>query len=88
MQVLLILTSTTSIFLIGMLVSILASPYSRRAWAIWLLTTATAMDERRAAVRAINAERKIREDEMRVSYGLNPISPFRENKTLDVNRVS
>lgn len=78
MQALLIVLGLVAFSLVGFLLMIAASPYSRRCWGIWLLTTANAMDEIRAAKRGIESERRIREDEMRISYGIDPISAFRE----------
>lgn len=78
MQALLIVTSVIAMGLVGFLFMILASPYSRRCWGIWLLTTAEAAEAKRAAYREIDRERRSREDAMRVSYGISPIAPFRE----------
>lgn len=83
MQILLVLMGMIAFATVGFGVMILASPYSRRCWAVWLLTTATAQEEKRSAILAIEAEQKRRESEMRVSYGLDPIPPFQresENK--------
>lgn len=83
MQILLIGTGLIAFACLGFFWMILASPYSRRCWAIWLLTTATAMEEKRAAERGIEEERRRREDEMRTSYGISPMAPFqREVKDL------
>lgn len=83
MQILLIVMGLATFVSLGFLVMILSSPYSRRCWAVWLLTTATAMEEKRVAILGIEAEQRRRESEMRVSYGLDPILPFQreqENK--------
>lgn len=82
MQILLILLGMAVFSLVGFLIMILASPYSRRCWAIWLLTTANAMDEIRAAKRGIEDERRRREDELRQSYQIDPIGPFRGSDIL------
>ncbi len=83
MQILLAILGMTTFACVGGAIMILASSYSRRCWGVWLLTTAKAMEEKKAAILEINAEQKIRESDMRVSYGIEPIYPYRrdpENK--------
>lgn len=88
MQALLIVLGLIAFSLVGFLFMICASPYSRRCWGIWLLTTATAQEEIRAAKRGIEDERRRREDEMRASYGLHPIVPYREKSRDLIERKS
>lgn len=84
MQVLLIVLGLSSFGMGGFLFMIASSSYTRRCWGIWLLTTATAMEEIRAAKRGIEDERRRREDAMRESYGIDPISPFRSDQARDL----
>ena len=84
MQILLIILGLSTFFLVGFLFMIASSPYSRRCWAIWLLTTATAQEEIRAAKRGIEDERRRREDEMRASYQIDPIGPFKREQRKDL----
>jgi hypothetical protein len=83
MQVLLVILGMAVFALVGFLIMICASPYSRRCWAIWLLTTANAMDEIRAAKHGIEDERRRRENEMRQSYGIIPVGTFQARELLN-----
>lgn len=86
MQILLVLMGMIAFATVGFGVMILASPYSRRCWAIWLLTTAEAMESKRAALLEIHREQKLRESEMRVSYGIDAISPFRKEPESKIEK--